>query len=146
MRIANNSVTIEHISTRFLEYYKDSSLTKKQVKQVMYLFNKILSRLVIETGYKYKLPHKLGYLSVVKRKMGYHKLYFDFDTYNKTGLKTYHTNDHSDGWYANSHWQKKSCRVINKTWYSFKFTRHNQRLLASIMKKEQGHQIYREWN
>lgn len=145
MRIANNSITIEHISNRYLEHYKDSKLTKKQLKQVMYLFNKLLSNLIINKGYKYKLPHRLGYLSIVKRKMAYHKLYFDFGEFNKTGNKTYHINDHSDGWYSNSHWEKKSCKIINKTWYSFKFTRENQRILASIMKKEQGHQIYREW-
>lgn len=144
MRIANNSLTINQIVDRFLDYYSNSELTKKQVKQVMYLFNKILSSWLIEKGYRYKLPHRLGYFEVAKTKMQYHLLKFDYGEWNKTGLKVYHENNHSDGWYARLHWEKKGSRVINKKWYYFKLVRANQRMIAKQMKE--NHKIYREWS
>lgn len=146
MRIDNNSLTIEGITNRFLESHPDSNLTKKEVKTVMYLFNKLLSYWLIEKGYRYKLPHKLGYLEVSKTKMQYVRLKLDYQKWKETGMKIFHENNHSDGWYARTHWEKKSCKISNKTWYAFKLVRGNTRLIASKMKVEGGHKIYREWN
>lgn len=147
MRVANNSLTISIIVDRFVEHYKDTNtLTKRQIKQVIYLYNKLLSYWIINKGYTFKLPHRLGSLSINKGQMGYCKLYFDYEQWNKNKVKVYHTNDHSDGWYASIYWDKKTCKVPNQSYYKFELTRGNNREIAKIMKKQGGHQIYKSWN
>lgn len=127
----------------YLEYTKryGEEVTEAEFKQVCYLFNKKLSSKLID-GYKFTMPDKLGTLSVAKNKMRYNKLYFNFEEYNRTGIKSYHLNDHSDNYYAFVRWNKTNCRVPNKSYYGFRFTRENNRNVAKVMKSKNGHQMY----
>lgn len=142
MRVANNNLTIEYISKLWLS--KNKTLSKKQVKAILYSYNKIISDLIISKGFKIKLPHRVGDLQIKKQKMGFYSLKLDYAEWNKSRTKVFHTNNHSDGWYAKCYWSRG--RVINAGWYTFEFTRGNQRALSKVMKTEQGHQIYRAWS
>lgn len=114
----------------------------KLYKQVCYLFNKKMSTLMIEKGEKFKLPDKMGELSVGKNRMKYERLHVDYATLNRTGKLAYHVNDHSDNFYAFPRWNKTKARMINQEYYGFKFTRTNSRELASKMKSRNGHHVF----
>jgi hypothetical protein len=124
--------------------YKQSNIdcTEKEYKEVCYLFNKKISHRMINDGVKFRLFGNMGVLSIAKNKMKYHKLYFDYAEFNKTGIKSYHLNEHSDGYYAFARWNKKNAVLTNKHYYGFKLTRENTRLVAKVMKSKNGHQIY----
>lgn len=116
--------------------------SEEEYKAICYLFNKKMSELMIHKGFKFKLPGRLGTLSVAKNKMKYHNIHFNFELYNKEGIKSYFINDHSDNYYAFVRWNKVACIVHNKVYYGFRFTRDNNREIAKVMKTENGHQLY----
>jgi hypothetical protein len=116
--------------------------TYKEYKEVCSLFNKKLSDRLIDEGVKFNLPYRVGELSVSKNKMKYEKLHFDYPEWKRSGVKSYHINEHSDNYYAFIRWNKGKAVIHNKYFYGFKFTRANNRRVASVMKKENGHQIY----
>lgn len=107
--------------------------------------NKIFMRMVIDEGKRVRLPYRLGYLRVKKTKMNYDHLKLDYGTYNKTGIKTFHTNLHSDDFKARILWEKSVCVVKGKLPYCFQITRDNKRHLASIMNTPGGHKRYLEY-
>tara|TARA_R110000851_G_scaffold236923_3_gene389600 strand:+ start:2333 stop:2779 length:447 start_codon:yes stop_codon:yes gene_type:complete len=115
----------------FLNYENPHKLTKKEFKEICETFNHCLMEAVINTGYIYKLPRKLGTVSIIKekaRKQGY----IDFAHFNKTGEVIRHKNRHSDGYFAKFFWAKSSpyCLVANKMFYKFKPLRFYKRKLA----------------
>lgn len=120
----------------------ENPVSLKEYKKICYQFNKEIARLIVEEGIIYQLPYKLGKLGIRRRKMKFKNLKFDFGEYNKTGIKTYHLNEHSKEWYGFCHWKKMDCKVIGKWYYQFKLTRDNSRRLASIFQEENGYQKY----
>jgi hypothetical protein len=116
--------------------------TEKEYKDICYLFNKLISDKMIDEGYKFKLPDNMGSISVSKNKMKYEKLHFDYVEWRKSGIKSYHLNEHSDNYYAFVRWNKVGSTLKNKYFYGFKFTKANRRRVAKVMKTENGHQIY----
>jgi hypothetical protein len=130
-------------SLRFI--YKTCNIegiSESEYKEVCYLFNKSISKHIINKGYKFKLPGSIGTISVAKNKMKYEKLHFDYAQWKKTGVKSYHLNEHSDNYYAFVRWNKKGAVLPNKFFYGFKFTRENTREITKVMKEENGHQLY----
>lgn len=105
--------------------------------------NKELARLVLE-GNRLRLPARLGDIGIVKFKMNFNKLHLDYEHFNKTGEKRFHTNIHSDNWVGQWHWFKKYCIILNKKFYSCTFTSTNKKALSAIMQSKDGHKIFVE--
>jgi hypothetical protein len=116
-------------------------------------FNSAISEAIMFDNFEYKLPARMGTLSIKKKKR---KVYFleDGTMVNrmpidwKSTLELWsedeeskeqkkllrHTNEHTNGyipfWYLNVH----TGNFTNKTVYKFKSTRTNKRALAQILK------------
>jgi hypothetical protein len=132
--------TIEDIYKAYIK--ANGVVDKRDFKKVLYLTNKLISHYIVNRGLTVALPYRLGSLSVRKKKMEFSKLHFDYAEYNKTGIKSYHLNPHSDEFYATAYWEKSKAIVKNKVAYRLDLTRQNKRDIASIMQEPNGHQIY----
>lgn len=99
------------------------------------MFYKEISRLIIDEGYRFKMPGALGQVYVVKRKLNYNnKPPIDWKLTIKEGKRCYNFNDHSAGFGYTFFWTKPH-RVKNKFMYRLVLTRTNKRYLAKVIKK-----------
>lgn len=136
-----NPLTLKHA---YDYYIKDIKLNSKYdidwslYKKIVGSFNKIVMRKIIEDGYIFKVPYRLGSIRVIKRKNRLDNLKPDYSLYNTSEgkYKVKHLNEHTDNYYVRFHWYKKESIVINKTIYSFIPTRANKRHLASLLKNK----------
>jgi hypothetical protein len=128
----------DYIATHNEKYH----CTEEEYKRVCYLFNKKISDKMILEGYKFNIPGSMGELSVAKNKMKYEKLHFNYGEWRKTGIKSYHLNEHSDNYYGFVRWNKKNAVLPNKYFYGFRFTRTNNREISKVMNSKNGHQMY----
>jgi len=102
-------------------------------------FNKMIFSLILNEGYFFKMPYRLGTIRIKKRKVNVtsKNLKVDFGLLNESGGKyvNKHLNEHSGGYYLKFHWNKVDMVIINKQFYSFIPTRINKRELARIVKE-----------
>jgi len=127
------------------KYYKSvvkEPLEFRTFRAVCFANNRLMAEEIIEKGSNLRLPNRLGYLRIRKTKMNYKNLKFDYSTYNKTGVKAYHLNEHSDDFRARFLWNKAKCIVKGKKPWSFTPSRHNKRAVAKVMLTD--HKIYTE--
>ena len=122
----------------------EEPLDFKTYRRVIFAFNKMIMDEILEGASNIKLPARLGCIRVKKSKMTYARLMFDYGEYNKSGLKTYHTNVHSDDYKVRILWEKSKCIISGKTPWSFIPARINKRRLAKLMKENGGHKRYQE--
>lgn len=110
------------------------------------VYNKILrdtflmiSEKVLDSN-SIKLPNKLGTLVIQKRKMNFNylktnnNLYMDYQEYKRSGLKTFFTNDHTDGYYYKVTWFRDKLRFPALKFYKFIPNRKVKRTLAKYLK------------
>lgn len=137
-----NVLTLKH---SYLYYIKDISENSKYnigykiYRDICEEFNKQLIKIIIEKGYSFDIPYRLGIIRIKKRKINYNNLKPNFGLYNKSEgkLKNKHLNEHSGGYYCMFYWCKKLAIVKNKTAYCFIPTRYNKRWLSSEIKERQ---------
>jgi hypothetical protein len=111
--------------------------TYKEYKLILDTFHKLVSKNIIELGTRYTLPHKLGVLSI-RRKKNKPKKVIDFHKTKLYGETIYHNNYHSEGQYCFYHWEKEFPYAIftYKQLYEFEPTRFNKRTLAKGIKEK----------
>lgn len=133
-------------SVTILDFYERSKL-KNQVdkalyKQIIKTFNFILMKSLIETGDTYKLPKKLGTLSIKKFKGGGNR--YMMSHYKATGEKIFFNNKHSDGYYARFHWDKTPgyMRLFSGKFWKYKPARYHTRALAQHIFNNSIHKYY----
>lgn len=136
-----NPLVLRDSYNYYLEGYKPSSKYHIQwdlYKLIISEFNKRMMDKIIEEGYFFKLPFRLGVIRLRKRKTNLNVLKPDFALYRKTGGKVIasHLNEHTDGYYVRFYWNKnKGVIVKNKTLYSFIVSRQNSRRTAKYIKE-----------
>ena len=142
------SLTIKQIYQYYIKDYDKNSKYNIDYRIYRLLceeFNKELSSLIINEGYFFKVPYRLGTIRIKKRKIDIsnNNLKIDFGLYNKSNGKynNKHLNDHSGGYYVRFYWMKLDMIMRNKAFYSFIPTRANKRKLASVVKEEGEFQI-----
>lgn len=116
-------------------------------------FYKILSSLIIEEGFSFKIPSRLGEIRIVKfrsekkRHINWKLTNEYFGEWNKNNphdrKRIYHTNSHTDGYAARFHW-KKSTYLKHQTLYNFEAIRFNKRSLAKHVKETDSIYLYQE--
>lgn len=138
--------------TQIYQYYiKDIdnnskyNIDYKLFRKICEEFNKSISSLIIDSGYFFKIPYRLGTIRIKKGKVNVtsKSLKMDFGLLNSSDgkYKNKHLNEHSGGYYVRFHWNKLDMIIKNKSLYSFIPTRFNKRALASIVKQDGVFQI-----
>jgi len=134
-----NVLTLKHSYQYFIKDIPDNSkynISYKLYRDICEEFNKELIKAIIEDGYFFNVPYRLGVIRIKKKKINFNNLKPNFGLYNESEgkLKNKHLNEHSGGYYCMFYWNKQNCVVKNKTAYCFIPTRHNKRWLASEIK------------
>lgn len=112
----------------------------KLYRQIVTDYFKFIAEEVIERSREFKLPCRLGNLSIVKRKpknFDNRSLRIDYHESAIQGKAVYFINDHSDFFKFRYLWSKKDSLLTNKTRYQFVATRANKRRLAQIIKNKE---------
>jgi hypothetical protein len=133
-----NVLTLKHSYKYYIKDIDKESryyIKEKLYKDICEEFNKLLLFKIIEEGFIFTIPYRLGALSIKKRKTLINNLKHDYNIYNTKGLKNEHLNDHSGGYYCRFYWNKQNAIIVNKSNYSFIPTRTNKRYLASYIKE-----------
>lgn len=134
-----NVLTLKHSYQYYIKDISESS--KYNVEYSIYRAicedaNKLLSQAIVEEGFFFNIPYRLGTIRIKKKKINFKNLKPNFGLYNETEgeIKNKHLNEHSGGYYCMFYWNKQSCVVKNKSAYCFIPTRANKRYLASAIK------------
>ena len=125
----------------FYEEYK-GNLDWQTYQKIAKTFNYLLIKTLIETGDTYKIPKRLGGLTIRKAKGG--GRFFANNHYTKTGEKIYFNNKHSDGYYARFHWDKKNSYMLlfSSKFWKFIPLRYHKRALAQHIFNNSIHKYY----
>lgn len=92
------------------------------------------------TGRCVSFPHYMGGLAVRKQEVDFEKLKIDWGETDKLGKIIYHTNQHSDGFFAR--WMWKTPWNVSTAYYKFVPVRGIKTRLSKIMKQEGGHKRF----
>lgn len=131
-------------------YIKDIKLDSKyniswqEYKKITGEFNKLVMSEMIDNGYIFKLPYRIGTFRIKKRENNLTRLKPDWSTYNISNqeIKNKYLNDHTGNQYVRFFWSKHKDSIIkNKTIYSFIATRDNKRKLSKLLKDKGLEQI-----
>lgn len=126
-------------------------LTRKEYSEIIKEFNSKIVDLMLFDAFIYKMPCSLGRISIRKKKV---EPYFDKDgnlinklPVNRKETKqlwteypeltnkkfVYHHNEHSDGYIAKLHYEKKYAKFVGKSQYFFKPTRTIKQEINKIL-------------
>jgi hypothetical protein len=139
-------------------------VTRKNYVDVCHLLNVMLSDKIIKESFEFKMPGKLGSLSIKKSKMRIsvkdgklekHKLIKDWKkTWEywhqeypdltrkeinmiKNKVAIYNMNEHTNGYVMRWKWDKCTCNIPNHTVYQFRPTKRNRLELAAWIKSDE---------
>lgn len=125
--------------TDFYEYYHEQyplGLDYKRFKALLVDYYTILSNELLSGVCEFKMPYKLGVLSIVKYRPKTHtskSLSVDFKATKQFGKTIFHLNDHSNGYKYRLFWHKNMNRNFGIYRYGATLVRANKRKLANII-------------
>lgn len=70
----------------FEDYDNPHNITRTEYRKILYAFNSLLGNSIIYEGVTYQLPKGCGTIGVYKKPTSA-RGYFDYGTFNKTGIK-----------------------------------------------------------
>lgn len=148
MKTVNKCIKSDLNNTSLWNYFKDGyvkSGTRIPISRTAYRnflsdFNEEVNKQMVQEGKFFRIPYSLGIVGVVKRRIDLTKkdsakfLRMDFDVYRKTGERTLHINEHTDGCYFQFRWFKGDNAASKSYKYAPAF--HLKReLVAAILSK-----------
>lgn len=147
---------IDHGLSDMYKYYKSHSknpVDLKTYRKVVEEFNSGVASLILEKAFEFRMPFRLGYISIKKCKVrlildpdgNLKKNYLKIDwnatkTLWKNNPKAkeqkklvYHLNRHTDGYYFKWYWNKAATNVRNISVYKIIPTRKNSRAISKLL-------------
>jgi hypothetical protein len=142
---------------------------RKQYVDICHLINIGLSDKIIKESFEFKMPFRLGSISIKKNKSVLHvkdgkleknKLIIDWEKswelwHNeypgkerkeinaiKDKIVIYNMNDHTNGYIMRWKWDKSTCNIPNQTVYQFRPTKRNRLTLAAWIKSDEKENDY----
>mgnify|MGYP001210628413 CR=1 FL=1 len=138
-----NPFTLVDMYKEYMLEYKDKDLGEIEYHIFISLIEEYYKQLMEEillNGVLFKMPFRMGYFRIIKRKLSYsHKIAIDWDTTNKIGKKVYHLNDHTHGYKYIFKWNKRNLIFKYCNLYRLVITRTHKRRLASLIKAGQDY-------
>ena len=149
----NCQVKTKQFYKRYCNNIKEP-ISKKEFTDILSDINEAIIHEIIYDNYEFKLPCRIGYIRIQKKKTPYNKakLKVDWKKTNKLWAEKpeakekkqfiYHLNENTDGYYYRFYFSKFTSNLKNKSAYSFVPTRSNQRLLSSYLKENSDVDYY----
>lgn len=151
-----NNITLKNIWRTYPYRHNLKSshyVSQKKFTDIAKYFFSLLSEQIIDFGYEYKLPQRMGHLMVRKfksdkRQVDWNSTKKFFGEENKNLPKgekkiIYHSNKHSAGYNARWWWRKEHYISFNLP-YKFTAIRKNKRSLAKKIKSDNVILKYKE--
>jgi hypothetical protein len=139
-------------------------IDRKKYVSLCHLINTTLSDRIIKESMDFRMPHRLGTLSIRKSKLKIcvkngklekNKMIVDWgktwEYWNKEypgmtrkeinaidgKIAIYNMNEHTNGYIMGWNWDKSTCNIHNQTVYSFRPTKRNRLALAEWIKSDE---------
>lgn len=134
-RVSNKRKELYNLTYTIYDFYHTYPLKDKIDKSTYININKeffeeLFKKIVIERK-RFTLPLNLGLHRIKKRKITSKvKPRLDFNKTKLLGVKVYHTNKHTNGYYFRWFWDKERAKFKNKSFYTFELTKKNTLALA----------------
>jgi hypothetical protein len=151
------------------QYRLEYKCSRKEYVDICHLINDKLSKKIIRESFEFKMPYRMGTLSVRKSKVRItvkngrlqkNRMIIDWEKTwnmwyeenpgmtrkqihaipNKTVI--YNLNEHSNGYVMGWFWDKTTCIVKNKTLYNFRPVKYNRLNLAAWIKSDERENDY----
>jgi len=93
-----------------------------------------ISKAIIREKLIFKIPYRLGYISIRKKKTKVDRKLPNFKIYNETGKIVSHSNIHTNGYYFYFEWDKTSSyytKFKNQSFYRFDVNRGNDKIVGA---------------
>lgn len=118
------------------DYTNPYNLELKDYVKILETFNDLFAQSIVETGYDFVLPNRLGFLSIKKRKQKSKTT--DYKYYLETGHLRKYINKATEGYRAKFYWDQRQPQASfrNRTLYKFYPVRTLNRTLAKKLKEE----------
>lgn len=149
MTFPEEALSIPVIYIKFFKKYMKEHLPErlhvdlKTYREILYLFNKKLVQALLK-GAICNLPYGIGEIRIKKYPVKVDLASYNIQEKMKTGIDSKHFNFHSDMFRARFFWNKETCTLKGRYYYSFVPTNGNKRALAKVMKQEGGHKNFLE--
>lgn len=114
----------------------DENTSYLRFKRILEQFNINLLDLLLNASEGFKMPHRLGFICIVKYKPKTYtnkSLSKDYKTSNELGKTIYHLNEHSDGYKYRLYWSKNENTFPDIYKYRLSLVRANKRKLAQLI-------------
>ena len=125
------------IRDMFKEYSKiDENVSYFRFKRILDKFNEIIKQKILSSSEGFKMPHRLGYIQIVKYKPKTYtnkSLSKDYKLSKELGKTIYHLNEHSDGYKYRLYWSKNKNTFPEVYKYKLSLVRQNKRKLAQLI-------------
>lgn len=112
----------------------------KIYKEIINKYFKAIMQDILYKPYKLKIPHRLGGIRIIKRKVNINKLTrfgINWPETVKHNKIIYHLNSHSKNYIYRFKWEKENSITPNLYFYKFVPSRQNKRELAKIIKNRE---------
>ena len=123
----------------YIELDTQYDVDLKTFKAIVTDYFKYIRDEVMYNCKEFKLPCRLGKLSIVKhqpKEFTGKSLRWDWKATKELGKPVYLLNEHSGFFKYRFYWSKKDCLLTNKSMYQFVACRQNKRDLAQIIKNK----------
>ena len=125
-------------SYTFRDMYKDMpvEVPYSLYKRVLDEMCKIILQIIFERADGFKMPYGLGFIQIGKYKpksFTPQSLSVDYKTSKDIGKRTYHLNEHSDGYKFRLYWSKLPQTFPDRYKYQLNLVRQNKRKLAQLI-------------
>jgi len=162
MKRGKNKIQVDYSSPEIYQSYCESLIDKEGIYKVSKtVFTKVLKEanmalleLMMLYNFEFKIPCRLGTMSLRKKKVQYklkedgtldtkglsvnykltNELWNNDPEAKKNRVKIYHTNEHYDGYKVNFYWSKKNSLCKGLSIVQFKSSRYAKRKLNNYLK------------
>lgn len=103
-------------------------------KEFFTVFFEEIGKAIIREKMIFKIPYRMGYISIRKKKTKFDRRLPNFKVFNETGKIVSHSNIHTNGYYFYFEWDKTSSyytRFRNQSYYRFDVNRGNDRVIGA---------------
>jgi hypothetical protein len=139
-----NPYTLPDMYCEYISHFSEDHpyhIPYSEYSEVVSDYLKYVSELVVVKSMTFKLPFRMGAISVYKHKpifQSVNKMSIDWKKTRELGKVVYNFNEHSNGFRYRFRWDRNGSLDKYLVLYAFKPSRQNARLVASLVKERKN--------
>lgn len=139
-----NALTMPDFYEEYISHFDESHpyhIPYSEYAAIVSEYLKYVSEVIVVKSMTFKLPFRLGTLSVYKHKPVYHstrRMPIDWQATKKLGKAVYNFNEHSNSYSYSFKWDRNGAVDKHMILYAFKPSRSNARQVARLVKTREN--------